>query len=56
MQNIILYKFYLLEIFVDIINQKHYLIISEKYHSSNMNDAHTMSLADMSAALQKSYS
>ena len=56
MQNIILYKFNLLENFVDIINYKHYLIISIKYHSSNMNDVHTMSPADMSAALQKLYS
>ena len=55
MWNIILHKFNLLEIFVDIINHKHYLIISAKYHSSNMNDAHTMSLADMSATPQKLY-
>ena len=55
MWNIILKKFNLLGIFVDIINNKHYLIISAKYHSSNMNDAHTMSLANMSATLQKSY-
>ena len=55
MWNIILYKFNLLEIFVNIINYKHYLIISVKYHSSNMNDAHTMSSADMSATPQKSY-
>ena len=47
MLNIILYK---LEIFVNIINHKHCLIISVKYHSSNMNDVHTMSLADMLAA------
>ena len=43
------YKFNLLEIFVDIINHKLYLIISAKCHSSNMNDAHTMSLANMLA-------
>ena len=45
----------LLEIFVDIINNKHYLIIGAKYHRSNMNDACTMSPAGMLAARQKSY-
>ena len=55
MQNIILHKVNLLEIFVDIINHKHDLIISVKYHSSNINYVHTMSLANMLATPQKSY-
>ena len=55
MQYIISYNFNLLEIFVNIINHKHYLIISVKYHSSNMNDACTMSPADMLATPQKLY-
>ena len=55
MWNIISYNFNLLEILVDIINHKHGLIMTAKYHSSNINDAHTMSLADMLAAPQKSY-
>ena len=50
MQYIISYNFNLLEILV-----KHYLNMNAKYHSSNMNDAHTMSPAYMSAALQKSH-
>ena len=45
MQYIISYNFNLLEVFVNIINYKHYLIINAKYHRSNMYDAHTMSLA-----------
>ena len=53
MQYVISYNFNLLENFVNIINHKHYLIISAKYHSSNMNDVHTMSLANMSTAPQK---
>ena len=55
MWNIISYNFNLLEIFVDIINHKHCLIISAKYQSFNINDACTMSLGDMSATPQKLY-
>ena len=44
-------KFSLLEILVDINNNKHYLIINAKYQSSKMNNVHTMSLANMLAAL-----
>ena len=44
------YTLNLLEILVDIINHKHYLVTNAKYHSSNINNAHTMSLANMSAA------
>ena len=40
---------------VGINNYKHYLIINIKYHSSKINNAHTMSLADMLAAPQKLY-
>ena len=47
--------FSLLEILVDINNHKHYLIINAKYHNSKINNVHTMSLADMSATLQKLY-
>ena len=45
--------FNLLEILVNIINHKHYLIIIAIYHSSNMNNAHTMSPADMVCQLMK---
>ena len=37
-------NFNLLENFVDFISNKYGLIIGAKYHSSNMNDAYTMSL------------
>ena len=37
----------LLENFVDIIDNKYGLSIGAKYHSSNMNDAHTMSLTNI---------
>ena len=37
----------LLENFVDIIDNKYGLIIGAKYHSSNMNDACTMSPTDI---------
>ena len=39
--------FNLLENFVDIIDNKYGLIIGAKYHSFNMNDAHTMSLTNI---------
>ena len=45
----------LLEILVNINNHKHYLIINAKFHSSTINNAHTMSAAGMSATPQKSY-
>ena len=45
----------LLEILVNINNHKHYLIINAKFYSSMINNAHTMSLANMLAALQKLY-
>ena len=45
----------LLEILVDINNCKHYLIINAKFHSSKINNVHTMSPASMLAAPQKSY-
>ena len=54
MQNIIVSNYIysgLLEILVNINNQKHYLIIN----SSTINNVHTMSLANMSAAPQKLY-
>ena len=40
---------------VNINNHKHYVIIKAKFHSSTINNAHTMSPANMSAALQKLY-
>ena len=46
--------FNLLENFVDIINNKYGLIIGAKYHSSNMNDAHTMSPYDIVSCTHKS--
>ena len=45
----------LLEILANINNHKHYLIINARFHSSMINNAHTMSLANISAAPQKSY-
>ena len=47
MRSIIKNIFNLIENFFGIINNKHYLIIFAKYHSSNMNDACTVSLADI---------
>ena len=47
--------FGLLEILVNINNHKHYLIINAKFHSSMINNAHTMSPANMLATPQKSY-
>ena len=46
MQSIMLNNFCLFENFLDIINNEHYLITCAKYHSSNMNDVHTVCLAD----------
>ena len=46
----------LLGILVNINNHIHYLIINAKFHSSTINNAHTMSPANMSAAPQKLYS
>ena len=40
-------NFTLLRNFIDIINNRYGLIIGAKYYSSNMNDAHTMSLYDI---------
>ena len=47
MQSVMSNIFNLLENFVDIIDNKYVLIIGVKYHSSNMNDAHTVSLTDI---------
>ena len=46
----------LLEILVNINNHKHYLIINAKFHSSTINNVHAVSLYNMSAIPQKSYS
>ena len=46
-------NFNLLENFVDIINNKYGLLIGAKYHDSNMNDVHTMSLYDIVSCPQK---
>ena len=45
----------LLENFVDIIYNKYGLIIGAKYHSSNMNDACTMSPYDIVGCPHKSH-
>ena len=37
----------LFENFLDIINNEYYLITCAKYHSSNMNDSHTICPADI---------
>ena len=47
MQFIMLNNFNLFKNFVDIIINEHYLIICAKYHSSNMNNVHTICPADM---------
>ena len=39
--------FNLIENFLDIISNKHYLITCAKYYSSNMNDAYTIYLANI---------
>ena len=46
----------LLEILVYISDHEYLIIRNAKFHSSMMNIMHTMSLADMSAAPQRSYS
>ena len=46
-EHYIKYILILLENFVGIIDYKHCPIISAKYHSSNTNYVHTMSLADI---------
>ena len=50
-----IYIFNLLENLIAFINHKHYLIINTKYYSLRMNNAHTMSPANMLATLQKLY-
>ena len=55
MQSIMLNIFNLIENFLDIISNKHYLIICAKYYSSGMNDVHTVYPADIVGLLQKSY-
>ena len=45
----------LLEILVYISDHEYLLIMNAKFHSSMMNIAHTVSLANMSATPQKSY-
>ena len=47
MQSIMSNIFNLLENFVDIIDNKYSLIIGAKYHSSNMNDACTIVIFNM---------
>ena len=47
MQSVMSNIFNLLENFVDIINNKYGVLIGAKYHSSNMNDAYTMSPYDI---------
>ena len=47
MQSIILNNFFLIENFLDIINNEHYMIMCAKYHSSNMNDACTICPTDI---------
>ena len=39
--------FKLIKIFIDIINNKYYMVVGAKYDSSIMNDAHTNYLADI---------
>ena len=46
MWSIMLNIFNLIENFLDIINNEHYLITCAKYYSSNVNNVHTTCLAD----------
>ena len=59
MQYIIISKYIyiinLLEILVYISDHKHHLIINAKFHSSKINNVHTMSPANILAIPQKSY-
>ena len=41
MQSIMLNIFKLIKFFIDIINNKYYMVVGAKYDSSIMNDAHT---------------
>ena len=41
MQSIMLNIFKLIKIFIDIINNKYYMVVGAKYDSSIMNDVHT---------------
>ena len=47
MQSIMLNIFNLIENFLGIINNEHYLITCAKYHSFNVNDAHPIYPADV---------
>ena len=55
MWSIMLNIFNLIENFLNIINNKHYLITCAKYYSSSLNDAHTIYPADIVSPLQKSH-
>ena len=50
-----IFFFDLIKNFLDIINNKHYLITCAKYYSSSMNDVCTVYPADIVSLLQKSY-
>ena len=47
MHSITLNIFKLIKIFIDIINNKYYMVVGAKYDSFIMNDAHTNYLADI---------
>ena len=47
MQSITSNIFKLIKIFIDIINNKYYMVVGAKYDSSIMNDAHTNYPADI---------
>ena len=47
MHSITLNIFKLIKNFIDIINNKYYMVVGAKYDSSIMNDAHTNYLADI---------
>ena len=47
MQSITLNIIILIKIFIDIINNKYYMVVGAKYDSSIMNDAHTNYLANI---------
>ena len=55
MWSVMLNSFNLIENFLDIINNKHRLIICVKYYSSSLNDAHTIYPADIVSLPAKLY-
>ena len=54
MQSIMLNIFKLIKFFIDIINNKYYMVVGAKYDNSIMNDVHTNYLANIVSLPAKS--